>query len=102
MAEIRWNLFADAVDKRLAVLCYSFTRAVVEWPELNKAMLSRACNAKPLSAANYLLICHLLRLDPHRYFKRDKRRRVTRRVIAKTLTEQPVTVSGARETQVRS
>ncbi len=94
MAEIGFEKFADAFQQRLDQLGYSLRVAEENWPETDRAMLSRAINGKTLSAGNYLLLCEYAGLDPYRYLARNPRRRVT----MKTIAEQMVTPSVARET----
>ncbi len=94
MAEIGFEKFADAFQQRLDQLGYSLRVAEEKWPETDRAMLSRAINGKTLSAGNYLLLCEYAGLDPYRYLARNPRRRVT----MKTIAEQMVTPSVARET----
>lgn len=95
MAELDWNRFADAAEQRLEQLDLSFAGAVARWPALNKAMLSRACNGQTLSAANLLLLCRVLELDPFAFVIDDKRLRLT----MKTIAERAVTAPAARETR---
>ncbi|WP_274426769.1 hypothetical protein [Chelativorans sp. YIM 93263] len=99
MAEIDRTAFASAVREQLSARGLSFGDAVAGWPELDKAMLSRACTEKRLSAANLLLVCAVFELDPYRFLKRDKGRRVHLRDIAKSLSEQAVTQGDKRETR---
>ncbi len=94
VAEIAFHQFGDAFRDRLSSLGYSLRRAEEVWPEADRAMLSRAINGKTLSAGNYLLLCEYAGLDPYRYLARNPRRRVT----MKTIAEQMVTPSVARET----
>ncbi|RWM02119.1 MAG: hypothetical protein EOR68_08410 [Mesorhizobium sp.] len=94
MAEIAFEKFADAFHRRLDEIGYSLRVAEEKWPEIDRAMLSRAINGKTLSAGNYLLLCEYAGLDPYRYLARNPRRRVT----MKTIAEQMVTPSVARET----
>lgn len=98
MANIDHAAFAEAVCIELRRQGLSFALAVEKWPELDKAMLSRACSEKALSAGNFLLVCKLIRLDPYRFLKRGKRRRVRLRDIVKRLQEQTVTQADKRET----
>jgi hypothetical protein len=95
MAEIDTDTFADEVAARLTALqVHSYRRAVENWPALNVAMLSRACSGQPVSAANMLLLCRYLGLDPFVYLIEAKRRRVT----MKTILNQAVTAPVTRET----
>lgn len=99
MADINHVLFAEAVKHTLQERGLTFGSAVEAWPELNKAMLSRVCAGKPLSAGNFLLLCALLQLRPYDFLVRDKGRRLTLRRIAKSLCDEPVTVHAKRETE---
>ncbi|WP_265518947.1 hypothetical protein [Nitratireductor luteus] len=98
MADIDRAAFAEAIMRVLDRAGLSFGKAVETWPELDKAMLSRACSEKPLSAANFLLVCKVMGLDPFAYLIHDKQRRVRLRDIAKRLSEQSVTPVVKRET----
>ncbi|WP_166163156.1 hypothetical protein [Chelativorans oligotrophicus] len=98
MAEIDHAAFAAAVAERLARRKLSFERAVAKWPDLNKAMLSRAVNEMPLSAGNFLLLCKVLRMSPYSFLILDKRRRLRLGDIAERLKNQAVTVDLPRET----
>lgn len=69
MADINWNDFAAQVSAKMAGR--SFNDMVAAHPELNKAMLSRAINGHVISAANLLLICDVLRLEPFEFLRRD-------------------------------
>lgn len=97
MADIDWVSFACRVELALADLDYSYDAAVARWPTLNKGLLSRACNAKPLSAGNFQHLCDLLDLDPRDFLVVGKRRRVT----MKSILHQAVTVGVQRETSER-
>lgn len=95
MARLDWPAFGRAVTGRLDAAGLSVRGAVARWPETNIALWSRARSGrKPLSVENFLLVCHLLRLSPRAFWSRDKRRRVTRKMLAK----QAVTVGVRRET----
>lgn len=93
MAEIDREKFAHALADRLHALGYSYAAAVDKWPETNRAMLSRACNAHELSAGNYLLICEMAGLDPYLYLRRAKAIRHT----LKSILNQTVTAGVSRE-----
>lgn len=95
MADVDWNSFADDVKSGLTGQGLSYDGAVSRWPTLNKGLLSRACNGKPLSAGNFLHLCDLLDLDPHCYLAVRKHSRVT----MKSILEQAVTAVVRRETQ---
>ncbi|MFC6491156.1 hypothetical protein [Nitratireductor sp. GCM10026969] len=99
MADIDHAAFAAAVTRVLCRAGLSYGKAVETWPELDKAMLSRACSEQRLSAANFLLVCKFMGLDPFAFLIRDKHRRVRMRDIAKRLSDQPVTQSSTRETR---
>lgn len=94
MAEIDFARFGDAFEHRLEQLGYSYTDAERKWPSTDRAMLSRACAGKTLSAGNYLLLCQMAGLDPYRFMQPMKRPRFTRKAIL----EQAVTRGVARET----
>lgn len=96
MAEIDRLTFAVAVASALGEAGLSYTQAVALSPELDKAMLSRAVNGKALSAANYLVLCRALRLDPWNFVV-SKGRRLT----MKSLVKQAVTAGASRETRER-
>lgn len=101
MSDIDWSGFAAEVEARLDARDLSYGRAVERWPELNRAMLSRAVNGRRLSVENYLLICVLLRIPVTRYWRRHAVKRVrgpTVRSIVKRLRKQPVTARVCRET----
>lgn len=94
MAEIDWLRFACRVEVELCERSLSYDAAVEKWPSLNKGLLSRACNAKPLSAGNYQHLCALLNLDPLAFLIVEKRKRVT----MKSVLEHAVTDVVRRET----
>ncbi|RWC28826.1 MAG: hypothetical protein EOS27_17970 [Mesorhizobium sp.] len=85
MADIAFLRFANAFHDRLKDIGYSLRRAEEQWPDTDRAMLSRAINGKTLSAGNYLLLCELAGLDPYAYLKRPPHRRVTLKSIASQL-----------------
>ncbi|RVD15422.1 MAG: hypothetical protein EOS73_32085 [Mesorhizobium sp.] len=95
MADIAFLRFANAFHDRLKDIGYSLRRAEHQWPDTDRAMLSRAINAKTLSAGNYLLLCEMAGLDPYAYLERPPHRRVT----LKSIAEQMVTPSATRETE---
>lgn len=95
MAEIAFLRFANAFQDRLNDLGYSLRRAEEQWPDTDRAMLSRAINGKTLSAGNYLLLCEMAGLDPYAYLERPPHRRVT----LKSIAEQMVTPPATRETE---
>lgn len=97
MAEIDWGGFARHVEIALGVSGLSYDAAVAKWPTLNKGLLSRACNGKPLSAGNFQHLCDVLALNPMNYLIVEKRKRVT----MKTIVKQSVTVGVPRETSDR-
>lgn len=94
MADVAFLRFANAFQDRLNDLGYSLRRAEEQWPDTDRAMLSRAVNAKTLSAGNFLLLCDLAGLDPYLYIERARRRRVT----LKSISDQLVTPFDQRET----
>lgn len=94
MADIAFLRFANAFQDRLKDIGYSLRRAEDQWPDTDRAMLSRAINGKTLSAGNYLLLCELAGLDPYAYLERPQHRRLT----LKTIVDQLVTQSATRET----
>lgn len=93
MAELDTSAFADDVAAKLQQRGLSYHAAVAKWPELNVAMLSRACSEKTVSAANLLILCRYLGLDPFRYLIVKKQRRFT----MKAVLNQAVTVAVSRE-----
>jgi hypothetical protein len=103
MAELDLARFADAVEAGLDGL--SVRQAVAKWPETNVALWSRARRGRqPLSAANFLLVCAALDLDPFAFVKPEKvvrgcRRapRLSLRGIVETLRNQTVTARVSRE-----
>lgn len=95
MAEIDHARFAADFAARLHELGYSLSKACQKWPATDRAMLSRAANAKTLSAGNYLLLCDMAGLEPYAYLQRAKGRRLTLEAIRK----QAVTRAVARETR---
>ncbi|MDZ5697825.1 hypothetical protein [Chelativorans sp. M5D2P16] len=99
MVDIDHAAFARAVRAKLKRRGLSFDRAVDRWPALDKAMLSRACTEKRLSAGNFLLLCEALKLDPYRFLMREKGKRLRMRDIAKRLSSQSVTQVDKRETR---
>jgi hypothetical protein len=70
MADVSFHRFANAFQDRLNELGYSLRRAEDQWPDTDRAMLSRAINGKTLSAGNYLLLCEMAGLDPYAYLER--------------------------------
>ncbi|WP_309086443.1 hypothetical protein [Chelativorans sp.] len=101
MAEIDRASFSEAVVRKLSGLGLTFGGAVERWPMLDKAMLHRACVETPLSAGNFLLLCEALQLDPYGFLKREKRKQVRLRDIARRLEKQAVTQKEQRETWER-
>ena len=97
MAEIAWLRFACNVEIALCDSGLSYDAAVLKWPTLNKGLLSRACNAKPISAGNYVHLCNVLGFDPNLFLIVDKRKRVT----MKTVLDHAVTEGVRRETSGR-
>lgn len=93
MAELDLARFADALAERLRGSGWSYSQALEQWPETDRAMLSRAINRKPLSAANFLLLCRKSGLDPFDYLVMAKHRHVT----LKSILDQTVTVGVSRE-----
>ncbi|OJU12735.1 MAG: hypothetical protein BGN85_08700 [Alphaproteobacteria bacterium 64-11] len=98
MPEIDRERFAEDVERELAERFSSFNAAVRACPELNKALLSRAVNANPLSAASMLALCQRLGLDPFAYLSSAKRRRRSLADIRKDMEKQTVTEVATRET----
>lgn len=94
MAEIDRDAFAVTVIEALEQRGLSYRAAVAQWPQLNVAMLSRACSRQPVSAANMLAICKVLGLDPMAFLIEGKRQRHT----LKSIVKQAVTASASRET----
>jgi len=94
MADVDFARFAGALRDRLDQIGYSLRRAEQQWPQTDRAMLSRAVNGKALSAGNFLLLCEMAGLDPYAFVERGARRKVT----LKTIVEQMVTPSVQRET----
>lgn len=56
--------FGRTIDNSLAALGWSYSVAVQNKPDLNKAMLSRAIHGQALSVTNFLILCRAFRLDP--------------------------------------
>lgn len=81
---------------------WTYDAALAARPGLDKAMLSRAVNGKPLSAANHLVVCRAFGLDPFAFLIEEKQARTTLRAIAKRLSDQQVTVLATRETGVET
>jgi len=94
MAKFDFPAFGAALAERLHAIGYSLDRAVAQWPETNKAMLSRAQNGVPLSVDSVLTICRFAGLDPFDFLDAGKRRRVT----MKSIVKQAVTAGASRET----
>ncbi|RWB85943.1 MAG: hypothetical protein EOQ52_20555 [Mesorhizobium sp.] len=90
MADIAFDRFADAFQRRLDEIGYSLRVAEEKWPQTDRAMLSRAINGKTLSAGNYLLLCEYAGLDPYRFMTRSPRRVVTMKTIAQHMVTRPV------------
>lgn len=99
MAEIDWPKFAAAARVALKKRDVSYDGLVAVFPDLNKGLLSRACNGMPLSAGNFLRLCRVLWLKPDRFLIVVKRRRVTLKDILKHQQKQAVTVPVNRETR---
>lgn len=66
-AEIDWAAFASDVSAAIQRLHGSYDKCVGAHHGLNKATLSHACNAQPLSAALFMHVCVCLRLSPFEY-----------------------------------
>jgi hypothetical protein len=94
MAKFDFPAFGAALAERLHDLGYSLDRAERQWPETNKAMLSRAVNGTTLSVDSVLTICRFAGLDPFEFLGDGRRRRFTRKSILK----QAVTAAVQRET----
>ena len=90
MADIDFATFAETFGQRLREIGYSLRRAEEQWPQTDRAMLSRATNGKPLSAGNFLLLCEMAGLDPYAFLDRDPRRHVTMKSILNHMVTQPV------------
>lgn len=88
MAEIDRDRLAADVSAALKRRGYSYREAVFVWPELNVAMLSRACTGQVLSAGNLLALCRALDLDPFAYL-----------AARKAVLNPTVTAIGSRETR---
>jgi hypothetical protein len=99
VAEIDWRAFGARVAERLEGEGLSYRGAVERWPCLDKSMLSRAVNGRPLSAANYMVVCTALGIDPNAFLIAARKPRVTRRAIRETLEKQAVAVRVSRETE---
>jgi hypothetical protein len=95
MAELDLARFAGDLAEQLRACGISYSQAVERWPETDRAMLSRAINRKPLSAANFLLLCRKSGLDPFDYLVMAKHRHVT----LKSILDQTVTVGVSREAE---
>lgn len=98
MAEIDRMRFAADVIAVLDREGLSYTAAIERHPDLDRSMLSRACNGKPLSAANFLLVCWALQLDPFGYLAHPRKIRTTLRAILKRAEKQAVAVGVTHET----
>lgn len=94
MADIAFSAFGNAFSERLAEIGYSQSRAAHQWPDTDKAMLSRACRGDRISAGNLLLLCRLAGLDPFAFLTVGKQSHIT----MKTILKQHVTVHVKRET----
>jgi len=94
MARFDFSGFGAALSERLAEIGYSLDRAVAQWPETNKAMLSRARNGETLSVDSVMTICKFAGLDPFEFLGEGKRRRVT----MKSILNQSVTADVSHET----
>jgi hypothetical protein len=71
----RGRLSAD-VRQWLADSKLTTRSASTRYPGLNPAMVSRACNMQVLSAASFLVVCQVMRKDPHIYLTfRDRLQR---------------------------
>lgn len=99
MPDIDRERFGRDVGRALARRFPSYGAAVRAWPELNKALLSRAVNGERLSPGNLLAICERLSLDPFAYLIGEKRRRRTLADIRNDLEKQRVTDDAPRETE---
>lgn len=64
MADIDRFALARAVERCLIDKGLSYREACLMWPDLNIATISRAINGFVLSAANMLLLCQCLDIDP--------------------------------------
>ena len=73
MAGINHGNFARSVGNALEVRGLSFSQAQEEFSGFNRALLSRVRNGYAISAANMLLVCHHLGLDPFDYLDLEKR-----------------------------
>lgn len=101
LAEIdRLRLAADVIAA-LDQHGLSYSAAIERHPDLDRSMLSRACNAKPLSAANHLLVCWAFGLDPFAYLLHPRGQRTTLRAILKHMEKQPVAAGVSREAEAR-
>jgi len=96
MADIDRASFGLVVNEWLRKQGLSYRSASSEWPELNPAMLSRAVNGDVLSAANMLLICDLMGVDPFLFLHRDVRPAAGRSPPV-VFQKQPVTEIAPRE-----
>ncbi|GAB5505808.1 MAG: hypothetical protein Rhirs2KO_09710 [Rhizobiaceae bacterium] len=76
----------------------SYAGAMKRHPGLDGSMLSRACNANPLSAANHLLVCEAFGLSPADYLIRELQPRTTVREILKRMQNQLLAEGAKRET----
>jgi hypothetical protein len=94
MARFDFSAFGAALAERLHEIGYSLDRAVEQWPETNKAMLSRARNGETLSVDSVMTICKFAGIDPFEFLGEGRRRRVT----IKTILNQSVTDAASRET----
>lgn len=77
----RARLSSDTLDW-LDAHKLSYRHAAGLYQGLNPAMLSRACNCKPLSAANMLLLCAAIQKNPTSYLVLIDRRQQFQAVTA--------------------
>lgn len=67
VAHFHADVFALAVRLKLDADGLSYGAAVALHPYLNKAMLWRAVNQRPVSVTSYLALCRALGLEPGDY-----------------------------------
>lgn len=79
--------FGNHIMSSLEANGWSYGDAVRNCPDLNKAMLSRACNRMPVSVTSFLVLCRAFQLDPASFLS-----------YGKPLQNQAVTAFAQRET----
>ena len=100
--DIDWQLFGNHMRAYIDLKHGTYDAFVASAAGINKGMLSRACNAHVLCAANFFHLCNLAELDAGEYFRlidvAQTTRRSKLRCIADIVKNQSVTVPAKRET----